>query len=119
MMHPLQLVDELIVDVAVDNVTDSYSSKPAHVSPEFNNVIATATSPKAAHESPDRYLGFYEKLTGSKGGQGMKIDILRILAVLLCGFLFPSLKRKTAGRFLPTKSHRGLGQKELERFIHW
>lgn len=38
-MLQLQLVDQLVVDVAIDNVTDSYSSKPAHVSPEFNNVI--------------------------------------------------------------------------------
>ena len=36
----LRPVRRLVVDVALDNVTDSYSSKPAHVSPEFNNVIA-------------------------------------------------------------------------------
>ena len=38
-MPQLQPVDQLVVDVAIDNVTDSYSSKPAHVSPEFTNVI--------------------------------------------------------------------------------
>lgn len=39
-MRQLQPVDKLIVEVALDNVSDSYSSKPSHVSPEFNNVIA-------------------------------------------------------------------------------
>jgi hypothetical protein len=39
-MPELRTVDGLVVDVALDNQTDSYSSKPAHVSPEFNNVVA-------------------------------------------------------------------------------
>jgi 7,8-dihydropterin-6-yl-methyl-4-(beta-D-ribofuranosyl)aminobenzene 5'-phosphate synthase len=39
-MHQLRPVDELIIEIAIDNVTDSYSSKPPHVSPEFNNVIS-------------------------------------------------------------------------------
>jgi 7,8-dihydropterin-6-yl-methyl-4-(beta-D-ribofuranosyl)aminobenzene 5'-phosphate synthase len=39
-MERLQPVDQLIVDIAVDNLSDSYSSKPGHVSPEFHNVVA-------------------------------------------------------------------------------
>ncbi|HEY7494374.1 MAG TPA: MBL fold metallo-hydrolase [Candidatus Tectomicrobia bacterium] len=39
-MQPLHAVDVLVVDIAIDNLSDSYSSKPPHVSPEFNNVIA-------------------------------------------------------------------------------
>lgn len=49
----------------------------------------------------------------------MQIDILTILSVLLWGFLPPSRKRRTPSKFVPTKSHRDLGRKELERFIYW
>jgi 7,8-dihydropterin-6-yl-methyl-4-(beta-D-ribofuranosyl)aminobenzene 5'-phosphate synthase len=38
-MPALRPVDRLIVDIAIDNLSDSYSSKPSHVSPEFNNVL--------------------------------------------------------------------------------
>jgi 7,8-dihydropterin-6-yl-methyl-4-(beta-D-ribofuranosyl)aminobenzene 5'-phosphate synthase len=39
-MDQLRPVDRLIVDIAIDNLSDNYSSKPSHISPEFNNVIA-------------------------------------------------------------------------------
>ncbi len=39
-MVALRPVDALVVDVALDNLTDSYSSKPPSVSPEFDNVMA-------------------------------------------------------------------------------
>jgi 7,8-dihydropterin-6-yl-methyl-4-(beta-D-ribofuranosyl)aminobenzene 5'-phosphate synthase len=39
-MPQLRPVDRLVVDVALDNLSDSYSTKPPHVSPEFNNVMA-------------------------------------------------------------------------------
>src|SRR6267378_3366529 len=39
-MQYLRPVDRLVVDVALDNLSDNYSSKPHHVSPEFNNVMA-------------------------------------------------------------------------------
>ena len=35
----LRAIDGLVVDIAVDNLSDNYSSKPAHVSPEFTNVV--------------------------------------------------------------------------------
>jgi hypothetical protein len=40
MTPPLRAADQLVVDVVLDNLSDNYSSKPAHVSPEFNNVMA-------------------------------------------------------------------------------
>lgn len=39
-MASLRPVGRLVVDIAIDNLSDNYSSKPQHVSPEFNNVIA-------------------------------------------------------------------------------
>jgi 7,8-dihydropterin-6-yl-methyl-4-(beta-D-ribofuranosyl)aminobenzene 5'-phosphate synthase len=39
-MNQLRPVDKLVVDIVIDNLSDSYSSKPSHISPEFNNVIA-------------------------------------------------------------------------------
>ena len=39
-MNQLRPVDKLVVDIAIDNLSDNYSSKPSHVSPEFNNVVA-------------------------------------------------------------------------------
>lgn len=38
-MTTLKALDKLVVDVLMDNVTDSYSTKPANVSPEFNNIV--------------------------------------------------------------------------------
>ena len=49
----------------------------------------------------------------------MKVNILRMLTVLLCGFLLPLRKSQTADRFLLTQSHRDLGRKEFARFIYW
>jgi 7,8-dihydropterin-6-yl-methyl-4-(beta-D-ribofuranosyl)aminobenzene 5'-phosphate synthase len=39
-MNQLRPVDKLVVDIVIDNLSDNYSSKPSHISPEFNNVIA-------------------------------------------------------------------------------
>jgi len=43
-MPQLRPVDRLVVDVALDNLSDSYSSKPPHISPEFNNVMAAGAT---------------------------------------------------------------------------
>jgi 7,8-dihydropterin-6-yl-methyl-4-(beta-D-ribofuranosyl)aminobenzene 5'-phosphate synthase len=43
-MNRLRSVDKLVVDIAIDNLSDSYSSKPSHISPEFNNVIAAGAA---------------------------------------------------------------------------
>ena len=55
-MQHLRPVDRLVVDVALDNMSDNYSSKPHHVSPEFNNVMAAGAKESraarcAAHSS--------------------------------------------------------------------
>src|SRR5918996_5177897 len=38
-MPQLRPVDKLVIDIAIDNLSDNYSSKPPHISPEFNNVM--------------------------------------------------------------------------------
>src|SRR5918996_1388409 len=43
-MNQLQPVDMLVVDIAIDNLSDNYSSKPSHISPEFNNVMAAGAT---------------------------------------------------------------------------
>ena len=43
-MNDLRPVDILVVDIAIDNLSDNYSSKPAHISPEFNNVMAAGAT---------------------------------------------------------------------------
>ena len=43
-MHQLQPVETLVVDIAIDNLSDNYSSKPSHISPEFNNVMAAGAT---------------------------------------------------------------------------
>ncbi len=37
-MPQLCQLDELVIDVIIDNQSDSYSTKPSYVVPEFNNV---------------------------------------------------------------------------------
>ena len=48
----------------------------------------------------------------------MKTTIQRTLAIIR-GLLRPSRKCQMTGEFLSTKSHRGLGQEELGKFIYW
>jgi 7,8-dihydropterin-6-yl-methyl-4-(beta-D-ribofuranosyl)aminobenzene 5'-phosphate synthase len=43
-MNQLRPVDTLVVDIAIDNLSDNYSSKPSHISPEFNNVMAAGAT---------------------------------------------------------------------------
>lgn len=62
-MSPLQPVDHLTVDVVIDNVTDSYSSKPQHVSPEFNNVMAAGAVELSGHTLCCAQLGLALVLT--------------------------------------------------------
>jgi len=40
----LRPVDRLVVDIAIDNLSDSYSSKPVHISPEFNNIMVAGAT---------------------------------------------------------------------------
>jgi 7,8-dihydropterin-6-yl-methyl-4-(beta-D-ribofuranosyl)aminobenzene 5'-phosphate synthase len=43
-MPHLRPVDQLVVDIAIDNLSDNYSSKPSHISAEFNNVMAAGAT---------------------------------------------------------------------------
>lgn len=72
-MPHLQPVDALVVDVAIDNLTDSYSSKPAHVSSEFNNVMAAGAQALSGQTLCCAQLGLSLVLTASVGQQRHKL----------------------------------------------
>ena len=69
----LRPVDRLVVDVALDNLSDSYSSKPAHVSPEFNNVIAAGARELSGPTLCCAQLGLGLVLTAHAGGRSYKL----------------------------------------------
>lgn len=66
-MPYLRAIDQLVVDVLVDNLTDSYSSKPAYVSPEFNNVIDAGASEISGTTLCCAQLGLSVLLTATSG----------------------------------------------------
>ncbi len=72
-MNNLRALDELIVDVLADNATDSYSSKPANVSPEFNNVIAAGAPEISGTTLCCAQLGFSVMLTATSEGTRHKL----------------------------------------------
>lgn len=72
-MALLQPVDQLVVDIAIDNLTDSYSSKPPHVSPEFNNVIAAGAPELSGQTLCCAQLGLALVLTVSIGNRQHKL----------------------------------------------
>ena len=59
------------MDVALDNMSDNYSSKPHHVSPEFNNVMAAA--PNLGPHAVLRTLGLALVLTAYVGDRYYKL----------------------------------------------
>ena len=66
-MQHLRPVDRLVVDVALDNLSDNYSSKPHHVSPEFNNVMAAGASAISGRTLCCAQLGLALVLTAYAG----------------------------------------------------
>ncbi len=72
-MTPLQPVDQLIVDIALDNLSDNYSSKPPHVSPEFNNVLAAGAQELSGRTLCCAQLGLALVLTASIGNRHHKL----------------------------------------------
>src|SRR5262249_36580704 len=62
-------VNRLVVDVAVDNLSDSYSSKPPNVSPEFNNVIAAGARELSGRTLCCAQLGLSLVLTAERAGR--------------------------------------------------
>ena len=72
-MQHLRPVDRLIVDVALDNMSDNYSSKPHHVSPEFNNVIAAGAKEISGRTLCCAQLGLALVLTAYVGDRYYKL----------------------------------------------
>jgi 7,8-dihydropterin-6-yl-methyl-4-(beta-D-ribofuranosyl)aminobenzene 5'-phosphate synthase len=66
-MPSLRPVDRLVVDVALDNLSDSYSTKPPHVSPEFNNVVAAGAAELSGSTLCCAQLGLALVLTAHRG----------------------------------------------------
>jgi 7,8-dihydropterin-6-yl-methyl-4-(beta-D-ribofuranosyl)aminobenzene 5'-phosphate synthase len=72
-MDQLRPVDRLVVDIAIDNLSDNYSSKPQHVSPEFNNVIAAGARELSGVTLCCAQLGLALVLTASVGQRHYKL----------------------------------------------
>jgi len=72
-MPHLRPVDRLVVDVALDNMSDSYSSKPDHVSAEFNNVMAAGAKELSGTTLCCAQLGLALVLTAYVGDRHHKL----------------------------------------------
>ena len=72
-MQHLRPVDRLVVDVALDNMSDNYSSKPHHVSPEFNNVMAAGAKEISGRTLCCAQLGLALVLTAYVGERYYKL----------------------------------------------
>jgi len=68
-MQHLRPVDRLVVDVVLDNMSDNYSSKPPHVSPEFNNVMAAGAKEISGSTLCCAQLGQDERQTELRAAQ--------------------------------------------------
>jgi len=67
--NQLRPVDQLVVDIAIDNLSDNYSSKPAHISPEFNNIMAAGAKEISGLTLCCAQLGLALVLTAYVGNQ--------------------------------------------------
>jgi 7,8-dihydropterin-6-yl-methyl-4-(beta-D-ribofuranosyl)aminobenzene 5'-phosphate synthase len=72
-MPALKVLDKLVVDVLMDNLTDSYSTKLENVSPEFNNVIDAGASEISGSTLCCAQLGLSLMLQGYSGGVRHKL----------------------------------------------
>src|SRR5215831_17156354 len=72
-MQHLRPVDRLVVDVALDNLSDNYSSKPQHVLPEFNNVMAAGAKEISGTTLCCAQLGLALVLTAYVGQRHYKL----------------------------------------------
>lgn len=72
-MKSLRLLDKLVVDVLIDNQTDSYSTKPDNVSPEFKNVLDAGAKELSGTTLCCAQLGLSLLLTGHCGGATHKL----------------------------------------------
>jgi 7,8-dihydropterin-6-yl-methyl-4-(beta-D-ribofuranosyl)aminobenzene 5'-phosphate synthase len=69
----LRPVDRLVVDIAIDNLSDNYSSKPRHVTPEFNNVMAAGATEISGRTLCCAQLGLALVLTAYVGQRHYKL----------------------------------------------
>ena len=69
-MQHLPPVERLVADVALDNMSDNYSSKPHHVSPEFSNVMAAGATEISGSTLCGAQLGLVLVLTAYVGRSG-------------------------------------------------
>jgi 7,8-dihydropterin-6-yl-methyl-4-(beta-D-ribofuranosyl)aminobenzene 5'-phosphate synthase len=69
----LKPVDKLVVDVLIDNQSDSYSTKPSHVSPEFNNVMSAGACEISGDTLCCAQLGLSLMLTTTFGDKWHKL----------------------------------------------
>ncbi len=72
-MPDLKPVESLIVDVLMDNQSDSYSSKPSFVMPEFNNVIRAGACEISGTTLCCAQLGYSLLLTAVCNGRRRKL----------------------------------------------
>jgi len=72
-MEELQPLESLIVDVLIDNQSDSYSSKPHYVSSEFNNVVAAGAKEISGATLCCAQLGLSLMLTARAGNERHKL----------------------------------------------
>lgn len=72
-MPNLKPLDSLSVDVLMDNQSDSYSSKPHHIVPEFNNVISAGAVEISGTTLCCAQLGLSVMLTAHSEGQRHKL----------------------------------------------
>src|SRR5215207_1940604 len=70
---PLKALDTLTVDVLADNLTDSYSSKPSLVKPEFSNVIDAGAHELSGTTLCCAQLGLSLLLTAQAGAERKKL----------------------------------------------
>ena len=63
-------MERLVVDVALDNMSDNYSSKPHDVSPECNNVMAAGATEISGSTLCCALLGLVLVLTAYVGWIG-------------------------------------------------
>ncbi|HEY9777884.1 MAG TPA: MBL fold metallo-hydrolase [Planktothrix sp.] len=72
-MSTLRPLDSLVIDVLLDNLTDSYSTKPPNVSPEFKNVIDAGATELSGKTLCCAQLGLSVMLTAHAGERRHKL----------------------------------------------
>ena len=72
-MAKLHQVDKLVVDVLMDNQSDNYSSKPAHVTGEFQNIVNAGACEISGNTLCCAQLGLSLMLTAYSGNVRHKL----------------------------------------------